>query len=92
MPGRYGADTAAFLVPMYGGGELPQAFCRVAAVAGALYVLRQPVADIMLTSDGDGRLCTGVTTGSGQVRSLAALSYLYYSSHHHIFDTCWGAT
>ncbi|EIE25039.1 FAD/NAD(P)-binding domain-containing protein [Coccomyxa subellipsoidea C-169] len=70
--GRYGADTAAFLVPLYGGGELPQAFCRVAAVAGALYVLRQPVADVTITSSpGGGRVCTGVTTGSGQALAAA---------------------
>ncbi len=61
-------------MPLYGGGELPQAFCRVAAVAGALYVLRQPVADVMITSSpGGGRVCTGVTTGSGQVGFLEIL-------------------
>lgn len=38
--GRYGPDTGPFLTPMYGCGELPQAFCRVAAVHGAVQVLR----------------------------------------------------
>jgi RAB protein geranylgeranyltransferase component A len=37
--GRFG--TTAFLVPMYGSGELPQAFCRSAAVYGATYLLRR---------------------------------------------------
>mmetsp|Transcript_5603 Transcript_5603/g.6501 ORF Transcript_5603/g.6501 Transcript_5603/m.6501 type:complete len:815 (+) Transcript_5603:30-2474(+) len=37
--GRYG--TTAFLVPMYGSGELSQAFCRSAAVFGATYLLRR---------------------------------------------------
>jgi RAB protein geranylgeranyltransferase component A len=37
--GRYGAT--AFLVPMYGSGELSQAFCRSAAVFGATYLLRR---------------------------------------------------
>jgi Rab proteins geranylgeranyltransferase component A len=37
--GRFG--TTAFLVPLYGSGELPQAFCRSAAVYGATYVLRR---------------------------------------------------
>jgi RAB protein geranylgeranyltransferase component A len=37
--GRFG--TTAFLVPMYGSGELSQAFCRSAAVFGATYLLRR---------------------------------------------------
>jgi hypothetical protein len=41
--GRYGAGHGAFLLPLYGAGELPQAFCRLAAVKGALYVLRRAV-------------------------------------------------
>ncbi|BDA41276.1 Rab proteins geranylgeranyltransferase component A 2 [Coccomyxa sp. Obi] len=75
--GRYGADTAAFLVPLYSGGELPQAFCRVAAVAGALYVLRQPVTSVLLHPD--SRSCAGVVTSTGQVlkcKSLATSSGL----------------
>jgi hypothetical protein len=35
--GRYGAT--AFLAPYYGVGEWPQAFCRLAAVEGAVYML-----------------------------------------------------
>lgn len=58
--------TAAFLVPLYGCGELPQAFCRVAAVAGAVYVLRQPISNVLL--DPDSRRCSGITTANGQVR------------------------
>ncbi|GAX17561.1 hypothetical protein FisN_18Lh211 [Fistulifera solaris] len=37
--GRFG--TTAFLVPLYGSGELAQAFCRSAAVYGATYMLRR---------------------------------------------------
>ncbi|KAG7374446.1 GDP dissociation inhibitor [Nitzschia inconspicua] len=37
--GRYG--NTAFLCPMYGSGELSQAFCRSAAVFGATYLLRR---------------------------------------------------
>ncbi len=51
---------------MYGGGELPQAFCRVAAVAGAVYVLRQAISAALI--DAETRSCRGVVTGSGQVR------------------------
>jgi len=37
--GRYG--FTAFLVPLFGSGEIPQAFCRSAAVHGATYLLRR---------------------------------------------------
>lgn len=41
--GRFG--TTAFILNLYGSGEIPQAFCRLAAVNGAIYMLRtQPVA------------------------------------------------
>lgn len=36
--GRFANAQGAFIYPMYGHGELPQAFCRFAAVKGALYV------------------------------------------------------
>jgi RAB protein geranylgeranyltransferase component A len=42
--GRYGAT--AFLAPLYGCGELSQAFCRCAAVYGATYLLRRPALSI----------------------------------------------
>jgi RAB protein geranylgeranyltransferase component A len=35
---RYENAEGAFLYPLYGQGELPQAFSRLAAVKGALYV------------------------------------------------------
>jgi RAB protein geranylgeranyltransferase component A len=37
--GRFG--TTAFIVPIYGSGELSQSFCRSAAVHGATYLLRR---------------------------------------------------
>mmetsp|Transcript_8882 Transcript_8882/g.19941 ORF Transcript_8882/g.19941 Transcript_8882/m.19941 type:complete len:799 (+) Transcript_8882:181-2577(+) len=47
--GRFG-DTA-FLVPMYGSGELSQAFCRSGAVYGSTYMLRRtPLAISLDTS------------------------------------------
>jgi RAB protein geranylgeranyltransferase component A len=48
--GRFGAT--AFLVPMYGSGELSQAFCRSAAVYGATYLLRRAAVGIELDEDG----------------------------------------
>ncbi|GKY98259.1 hypothetical protein MPSEU_000783600 [Mayamaea pseudoterrestris] len=42
--GRFG--TTAFLATLYGSGELPQAFCRSAAVFGATYMLRTAIHSI----------------------------------------------
>lgn len=39
--GGYGKTP--FIYPLYGTGEIPQAFCRLAAVFGGIYVLRQKV-------------------------------------------------
>lgn len=47
--GRYG--STAFLFPLYGSGELPQAFCRSAAVHGATYLLRRAPLQIVVTDD-----------------------------------------
>ncbi|KAL7537474.1 hypothetical protein ACHAWF_005789 [Thalassiosira exigua] len=57
--GRFG-DTA-FLVPMYGSGELSQAFCRSGAVYGSTYMLRRSPAAISLDVDGNvqGLLLSG---------------------------------
>ncbi|KAF9593646.1 hypothetical protein IFM89_024463 [Coptis chinensis] len=38
--GRFTNALGALIYPIYGQGELPQAFCRCAAVKGALYVSR----------------------------------------------------
>ncbi|GAB4822847.1 hypothetical protein N2152v2_009893 [Parachlorella kessleri] len=63
--GRYGQDAGPFLTPMYGCGELPQAFCRVAAVAGAIQVLRCPIEGPIF--DEHTFSCVGVELGTGQV-------------------------
>jgi RAB protein geranylgeranyltransferase component A len=47
--GRFG--STAFLVPVYGSGELPQAFCRSAAVYGATYLLRRAPLCILTTTE-----------------------------------------
>ncbi len=44
--GKYGGT--AFLVPLYGAGELSQAFCRSAAVHGGTYLLRRGVCEVLL--------------------------------------------
>lgn len=47
--GRYGGT--AFLVPLYGTGELSQSFCRSAAVHGGTYLLRTAVEKVLLSGD-----------------------------------------
>ncbi|KAL4446312.1 hypothetical protein ABPG77_003119 [Micractinium sp. CCAP 211/92] len=71
--GRYGSGTGPFLTPLYGCGELPQAFSRTAAVAGAVQVLRCGLAG--LSFDEHTFSCDGVELASGQTircRQLAA--------------------
>lgn len=59
--GRYAPGSSPFLLPIYGTGELPQALCRLAAVHGATYVLRQPARGVRVDS---GRVI-GVTLADG---------------------------
>jgi hypothetical protein len=61
---RFGPGVGAFLYPLYGAGELPQAFCRIAAVKGALYVLRRGIRALLL--DKASRRLKGVVTSTGQ--------------------------
>ncbi|KAJ0987142.1 hypothetical protein J5N97_005498 [Dioscorea zingiberensis] len=62
--GRFPNAMGAFIYPMYGQGELPQAFCRCAAVKGALYILRMPVVSLLM--DEENKLYKGVRLTSGQ--------------------------
>jgi len=47
--GRFG--NSPFLWPMYGSGELPQAFCRLCAVFGGVYYLDRPVEAVIVDKD-----------------------------------------
>ncbi|KAA8534921.1 hypothetical protein F0562_029863 [Nyssa sinensis] len=62
--GRFSNALGALIYPIYGQGELPQAFCRRAAVKGCLYVLRMPV--IALLMDKGSGSYKGVKLASGQ--------------------------
>ena len=55
--GRYG--TTAFLAPLYGSGEFPQAFCRSAAVHGGTYLLRRRPRSLVL-SENERKVVEGV--------------------------------
>ncbi|XP_057809376.1 rab escort protein 1-like [Salvia miltiorrhiza] len=69
--GRFPNANGAIIYPIYGQGELSQAFCRRAAVKGCIYVLRMPV--IALLIDKDGRTYQGVRLASGQELSSPQL-------------------
>lgn len=56
--GRYG--NTPFIWPLYGVGELPQAFCRMCAVFGGLYCLRRSAESITL--DASSNTCIGITS------------------------------
>lgn len=62
--GRFANAAGALIYPIYGQGELAQAFCRRAAVKGCIYVLRMPV--IALHIDKESGEYRGVRLGSGQ--------------------------
>lgn len=60
--GRYG-DTA-FLSPLYGAGEVAQAFCRTAAVWGGTYVLNHSPQHLVV--DSATHRVLGIVDGGGQ--------------------------
>ncbi|KAL3683728.1 hypothetical protein R1sor_001750 [Riccia sorocarpa] len=62
--GKFANAPTAFLYPLYGAGELPQAFCRSSAVNGALYVLRRPIKAVLV--DKESCEYRGVQTLNGQ--------------------------
>lgn len=59
---RFGQSP--FIYPLYGLGDLPQAFSRVAAVWGGIYMLNTPVTEILYGSDGKVR---GIRFGDHEV-------------------------
>ncbi|KAG8363561.1 hypothetical protein BUALT_Bualt19G0035300 [Buddleja alternifolia] len=61
---RFPNANGAIIYPIYGQGELPQAFCRRAAVKGCIYVLRMPIVSVLM--DKDGGTYKGVKLVSGQ--------------------------
>lgn len=62
--GRFVNASGAFLCPVYGQAELPQAFSRAAAVKGAIYVLRMPVTALLIGKESG--IYKGIQIASGQ--------------------------
>jgi len=46
-------EKSAFIYPLYGLGELPQAFARLAAIYGGTYMLNKPVSKIVYNDKGE---------------------------------------
>jgi len=46
-------EKSAFIYPLYGLGELPQAFARLAAIYGGTYMLNKPVSKIVFNEKGE---------------------------------------
>ncbi|KAL9554867.1 hypothetical protein MBANPS3_002610 [Mucor bainieri] len=75
--GRFG--KGAYLCPLYGGAsEIAQAFCRVCAVYGGIYILNQPLDRFVV--DKETGECTGIVTKEGQEykckKLITGLDYL----------------
>ena len=50
--GRFG--NTAFLTPLWGAGEMPQAFCRLAAVNSGIYLLRKTPVEMHVAATAPG--------------------------------------
>mmetsp|Transcript_36963 Transcript_36963/g.96835 ORF Transcript_36963/g.96835 Transcript_36963/m.96835 type:complete len:674 (-) Transcript_36963:2727-4748(-) len=64
--GQYGKTP--FIYPMYGTGEVPQAFCRLCAVFGGTYMLRQGIDGFLMSRDG-GERCSGIVLNGKPVKA-----------------------
>ncbi|XP_064608436.1 rab proteins geranylgeranyltransferase component A 2-like [Liolophura sinensis] len=88
--GRYG--NTAFLWPLYGSGELPQAFARMCAVFGGIYCLRMTASSVIV--DKENKYRGIVTTEGHRIESkwlVAETSYLpkqYLPSGYGSRSTC----
>nr|XP_039265235.1 rab proteins geranylgeranyltransferase component A 2-like [Styela clava] len=60
--GRYG--NSAFLWPLYGVGELPQAFCRLGAVFGGTFCLSRSLHALIINKE--SKKCVGIIDSTGQ--------------------------
>lgn len=56
---RYEGLTSPYIYPLYGLGELPQAFARLSAVHGGTYMLDRPDVEVVY----DNGVAVGVKAG-----------------------------
>ena len=77
--GRYG--NTPFIWPLYGAGEMPQAFCRMCAVFGGLYCLRRSASALTVCTDTNR--CTGIFSDGQQLRAKwIVMEYSYVPANH----------
>ena len=72
---RYGSSP--YIYPLYGLGELPQGFARLAAIYGGTYMLDKTVDELVLGPD--GKVC-GVKSGDEVVKCKAVICDPSYAS------------
>ena len=77
---RFAGMTSPFLYPLYGLGELPQAFARLAAVHGGTYMLNRGLEGAPMFGEGDLTVeygpdgkCSGVKAGEHIARTKLVL-------------------
>ena len=63
---RYEGLTSPYIYPLYGLGELPQAFARLSAVHGGTYMLDKP--DVEVVYDDEG-IALGVKSGEEMAKA-----------------------
>jgi len=86
MQSAFAYGSTPFLYQLYGIGELSQAFCRLAAVNGAIYILNRNPDHLVITDD---KICTGISS-KGQILNskwvVAGPDYLsqYLNPHHKV--------
>ena len=67
-------EKSPYLYPLYGLGELPQAFARLAAVYGGTYMLHKPIERVVY--DAGGRACGVVSTGEDGQPAFAQCKFV----------------
>jgi len=72
---RYGKSP--YIYPLYGLGELPQAFARLSAIYGGTYMLDKPIDEIV--TDDDGKF-VGVRSGTETVKAKQVIGDPSYFS------------
>ena len=84
--GQFG--TTAFLVPLYGSGEMSQAFCRSAAVYGATYLLRRAPTAIVISGPKVCGIELSPTIDDEATPSSASFSAKQISCTHVVVPFC----
>jgi hypothetical protein len=79
--GRFG--NAPFLYPLFGCGELPQAFCRLCAVFGGVYCLKRSVHSLITTNNS---VCGIVCTAGQHIKCSVFVGSTGLLPNDHISD------